>query len=189
MQVSGRQHQTLEVTGQSVVYPQTKKRGPCPVCKQYFPELKLGPFIKHRNSCKGDLRRREVSCPDRYINSSLSNKKHSCQICAKVFGRKSKLKEHVRIHTGEKPYVCNLCNKSFRKQQYLTVHKRIHTGERPYKCEQCNRRFNQRSQLLSHQYCHTDEKPFKCRQCGNCFSRKSYLNRHLAIHTGEKPYG
>ena len=65
MQISGREHQTLETTEKSVLPTQVKSRGPCPVCKQYFPQLKLGPFIKHRHNCNGNLSDRKVSCtPD-----------------------------------------------------------------------------------------------------------------------------
>lgn len=31
----------------------------------------------------------------------------------KVFGQKSDLIEHQRIHTGQEPYECNVCGKAF----------------------------------------------------------------------------
>ena len=76
MQVSSRVHQTVK-TGESVVVPQIKNRGPCPGCKQYLPQLKLGPFIKHRHHCKSDMDQRDVSCspPARNTNNSVSKKK------------------------------------------------------------------------------------------------------------------
>ena len=79
MQVSCRGYQTLAVkTGESVVGPQINNRGPCTGCKQYFPELKLGPFLKHRHHCRGDINQREVSCspPGSYTNNPLSEEKH-----------------------------------------------------------------------------------------------------------------
>ena len=78
MQVSSRVHQTVK-TGESVEVTKLKNRGPCPGCKQYLPQLKLGPFIKHRHHCKGDIGQRDVSClpPDRNTNKSVSKKK-SC---------------------------------------------------------------------------------------------------------------
>ena len=139
MQVSGRGHQTLPIkTGESVVAPQIKSRGPCPVCKQYFPQLKLGPFIKHRHHCKGDISQREVSCssPVRYTNSRLSTQKHPHSFFSKASGQTGNLKTHLLIHTGKKLCECSQCGKSFAHKSALTRHQRIHTGEKPNQCTQ-----------------------------------------------------
>ena len=62
MQVNSREHRPHMVnTGESVLTPRIKNRGPCPVCKKYLPQLKLGPFIKHYHQCKVDISQREVS--------------------------------------------------------------------------------------------------------------------------------
>ena len=190
MQISGREHQPLEITEKSVLAPQIKNRGPCPVCKQYLPQLKLGPFIKHRHHCKGDLRDREVSCspPVRYINSYPSIKEHPCQICGKTFERANTLKSHLLLHTSEKRFQCSDCGKCFARKDSLNKHLTVHTGVKSFRCGYCGKYFGYKNSLELHQRKHTGYGLHDCSQCDKRFALRRELVIHMRTHTGEKPY-
>ncbi|XP_026482559.1 zinc finger and SCAN domain-containing protein 31-like [Ctenocephalides felis] len=68
-------------------------------------------------------------------------KLHECEICNKTFTRKTNLKQHKMIHTGERPFSCEICNKTFTTKRPLKEHRMLHTGDRPYECKICHKTF------------------------------------------------
>lgn len=106
-------------------------------------------------------------------------KPYICFVCPKRFKRATDLKEHLRVHTGERPFVCRVCGKAFTQSSALSTHQRIHTGEKPFQCEVCQKRFNNSSNFSKHKRVHFRERPHKCTLCGKTFLEKRRVGRHM----------
>ncbi|CAG0901233.1 unnamed protein product [Cyprideis torosa] len=123
---------------------------------------------------------------------SLKTKKatihHDCAVCGSRFKKRSNLKAHERVHSGERPYSCEWCSKSFSQLGNMEVHLRLHTGDKPFNCTYCNKSFASGSHLKVHARSHTKEQPYECNVCSKRFSQASHLQCHVRIHTGEKPF-
>ncbi|XP_078123328.1 uncharacterized protein LOC144528549 [Sander vitreus] len=135
---------------------------------------------------------KETREPQSALNSlkhdSRCKKTFSCSECGKRFGRRTHLKTHMMIHTGEKPFSCSECGKAFNEGGHLKRHMRTHTGEKPFSCSVCKKSFTENGDVQKHMRIHTGEKPFSCSECGRAFTERGHLNKHMRIHTREKPF-
>ena len=75
----------------------------------------------------------------KHLTRTDGEKPYHCDT-QKEFSRKSSLKTHNFIQTGNKPHVCDVCEKVFRKKQLLKEQQRVHTGEKPYVCDTCDKK-------------------------------------------------
>ncbi len=102
-----------------------------------------GGFLMEGAAPSKRTKRAACNCPNcvlglnaRTINpdGTPKKKKHICHYprCAKVYGKTSHLRAHLRQHTGERPFLCHwaFCGKRFTRSDELQRHMRTHTGEK-----------------------------------------------------------
>lgn len=126
-----------------------------------------------------------------------------CTQCTKSFIRRSDLRKHTFVHSGEsvvssrpllfisneyfvlgiRLFSCEVCSKSFTRNTNLTKHKRTHSENfKAWKCTECQKAFYSKTDLVRHTETHTDRKPLNCRHCNLVFNRKDQLEAHQKKH-------
>ncbi|KAL1458659.1 hypothetical protein WDU94_008790 [Cyamophila willieti] len=115
--------------------------------------------------------------------------KYMCVACDYNSYSIGNMKQHLRIHTGEKPFQCNSCSYQCAQSGSLTRHMRN------VACRFC-RAFlgNDSTKILDHcRSCSYMKRPsidfkFMCVACDYNSYSIGNMKQHLRIHTGEKPF-
>ncbi len=106
-----------------------------------------------------------------------------CSKCQKTFSRRSNLKRHFPVHTGQFRFWCDSCQRGFTSKSLHEDHMRKHEG-RLYKCEYCSKSYQTRIGLSTHLPEHTGKYPFNCQTCDAGFSVREKLKLHENKHRG-----
>ena len=91
-----------------------------------------------------------------------------CSLCSKIFPDRSRLKDHMNLHSGLKPYQCEQHSLRFHTKKALSDH--VYQHNISYKasipCNECNRLF-----LRKYVSC-LNHRKLPCDECKNLFVKK-----------------
>lgn len=110
--------------------------------------------------------------------------------CNRYFEKPSKLKIHIRSHTGDRPFTCTAegCTKAFTRADHLkrhiiTSHEELAIAEdvQQFSCEECGKSFKLKHHLQRHIKTHQTPRPYLCPidGCSDAFVKKTHLRAHL----------
>ena len=115
---------------------------------------------------------------------------NNCPKSTHVFAHRYRLLRHVGgVHCKTLSHKCDQCPKSFSYAEGLRDHKRVHTGEKPFKCRVpgCELFFRTSSDRVKHQRSHQLVQ-FDCPTCDYiCHTKVTLSRHHKRVHGAKLP--
>lgn len=158
----------------------------CSICGHGFsrePQLKLHETKCTQNRLKCNLCEYVTLDKTRMVDHMRVHSRElpfECEFCAKRFNQKLNLKQHMRVHANRFPFQCSICRQGFSEQIQWNLHENS-CKRRRYECYLCHFGSTYKSSLVNHMRIHTNAKTFPCTQCQKQFTRKQNLRRHMKI--------
>lgn len=102
------------------------------------------------------------------------------EICGKLFATQKHLTRHKMYH-DEPKYKCTFegCSKAFIDNAKLKDHVKLHEGNRDHLCHLCEKSYFHQKDLKRHLDVAHKATIFYCEICSFTISRKDYLRNHL----------
>ncbi|CAF4956719.1 unnamed protein product [Pieris macdunnoughi] len=101
-----------------------------------------------------------------------------CQQCPFKASRRFEMKEHERIHTGERPFACEKCGLTFRRKEIYRKHLFIHS-EKTVQCKECPKMFFTPDHMVGHYNTVHKRYMYMCYECGVLYAKNGTVRRHL----------
>ncbi|CAN8026276.1 unnamed protein product, partial [Ixodes persulcatus] len=101
---------------------------------------------------------------------------HNCPFCPYGTRKLGNLKQHVRVHTGERPFSSNAPDGLQLMLGY--VESSGPHGKPSFECNACSYQTERKAHIMRHLRGHAGERPYSCQHCVSAFVHKHHLDRH-----------